>query len=152
VTAEIVSLANPKVPMDNGVALFRYPDGPLAEVCCSFTCLAAENTTEIYAERGSIIQSFGDVPGTVAPRVDNLSGLKWYLDGQWSYSEIPSPASHFARIIGLAQPLGEFLNGQRGPIATAEDGRRSLRMVLATYVSVREGRRVSLDDSAIAGV
>ena len=36
--------------------------------------------------------------------------------------------------------------------ATAEEGRTALRMVLATYVSSREGRRVHLDDPAIADV
>lgn len=152
VTAEVMTLANDWMPMDNGVALYRYPGGPLAEVCCSFTCVAAENTTEIYAEHGVIIQSYGDGPGCAAPRQEGLSGLKWYLasEQQWTYSDIPSPASHWERILGLSQPIADFLHGKRGPIATAEEARTSLRMVLATYVSVREGRRVSLDDPAIA--
>lgn len=154
VTAEVMSLRDPRAPMDNGVALFRYPGGPLAEVTCSFTCIAAENTTEIVCERGSIVQSFGDVPGSVAPRpADNL-GLKWYSqdDKSWHYSDIPSPASHGARIAGLSGPLAEFFHGQRPPLATAEEGRTSLRMVLATYVSTREGCRVTLDDPRIAAV
>lgn len=151
VTAEMVTQANDWMPTDNGVAIFRYPQGPLAEVCCSFTCVAAENTTEIYAEKGVIIQSFGDLPGCSAPRIEGQSGLKWYMvdEQKWTYSDIPSPAGHFERIIGLSQPLADFLNGRRGPIATAEEGRRSLRMVLASYVSVREGRRVMLDDAGI---
>ena len=153
-TAEIVTLDNPRVPMDNGIAIFRYPGGPLAEVSCSFTCAAAEGTTEIIAERGTILQSYGDVPGTVAPRQEGLSGLKWFLvdEGKWTYSDIPSPESHGERISGLARPLAEFLQGQRPPLATAEDARISLRMVLACYVSVAEGRRVSIDDPAIANV
>jgi len=44
----------------NGVALFRYPGGPLATVSCSFTNPAGENTTEIVCEKGSIIQNYGD--------------------------------------------------------------------------------------------
>ena len=48
VTAELATIHDPRVPNDNGVAIFRYPDGgPLAEVVCSFTCPAAENTTEV---------------------------------------------------------------------------------------------------------
>ena len=152
VTAEIMSLGRDWMPMDNGVAIYRYPNGPLAEVCCSFTCVAAENTTEIYTENGAIIQSFGDGPGGAAPRPEGLSGLKWFLadTGQWTYSDIPSPAYHWPRILGLSQPIADFLHGKRAPIATAEEARISLRMVLATYVSVREGRRVRLDDPAIA--
>ena len=39
--------------------------------------------------------------------------------------------------------------GERPALATAEEGRTSLRMVLACYVSTGEGRRVQLDDPAI---
>ncbi|MDH7570264.1 MAG: Gfo/Idh/MocA family oxidoreductase, partial [Armatimonadota bacterium] len=58
-TAEIETLFDPRMPMDNGVVLYRYPGGPLAEVHCSFTCPAHENTTEVVAEKGTIIQNFG---------------------------------------------------------------------------------------------
>lgn len=154
VTAEMVTAANDWMPNDNGVALFRYTQGLLAEVFCSFTCVASENTTEIYAEHGAIIQSFGDNPSMFAPRAGNQSGLKWYLasEKQWTYSDIPSPPNHWDRILGLAQPLGDFLNGRAAPIATAEEGRTSLQMVLATYVSSRQGRRVQLNDPDIAAI
>jgi hypothetical protein len=46
------------------------------------------------------------------------------------------PAGDVAAVIqGLAKPIAEFIRGERGPIATAEEGRISLRMVLASYVS-----------------
>lgn len=154
VTAEMMSLYDPRVPTDNGVALFRYPDGPLAEVCCSFTCPAAESTTEVVAEKGSIIQNYGDGPSCNVPRPADACGLKWFMvsTGQWTCSDIPSPSNHGVRISGLSGPLSEFLHGRRSPIATAEEGRISLRMTLACYVSCREGRRVSMDDEGIAGV
>ena len=154
VTAEIRSLHNPRIPMDNGVAIFDYPGGPLAEVCCSFTSAAGENTTEIIAEKGVLIQSYGDAPSCAVPRPEGACGLKWYLPerGEWTCSEIPSPNSQGVRIAGLTEPLAEFLQGRRPPLATAEEGRTSLRMVLACYVSTREGRRVKLDDPAIAEV
>ncbi|MCY9669204.1 Gfo/Idh/MocA family oxidoreductase [Paenibacillus alginolyticus] len=154
VTAEVASLYNPRIPNDNGIVIYRYPDGPLAEVNCSFTCLAAENTMEIICERGTIVQNYGDVPSCNVPRPDHLAGLKRY-DAQtrvWMASEIDSPPNHGHRIRGLAKPLAEFLRGERGPIATAEEGRTSLRMVLASYVSSRDGRRVRLDDPSIAKV
>lgn len=151
ITAEIVSLGSPQIPMDNGVALFRYQSGPLAEVCCSFTCVAGENTTEIIAEKGTIIQNYGDAPSCNVPRPEGACGLKWYLteSNGWVYSDILSPQGHGERISRLAKPLAEFLHGKREPIATAEEARTSLRMNLACYVSVREGRRVSFDDAAI---
>ena len=151
VTAEIDSLCDPRVPMDNGIAVFRYPGGPLAEVTCSFTCPAAENTTEVVAEKGSIIQNYGDVPSCNVPRPADACGLKWYISEQkqWTCSDIASPPNHGHRIAGLAAPLAEFLQGKRGPIATAEEGRTTLRMTLACYVSTREGRRVRVDDPAV---
>jgi predicted dehydrogenase len=154
VTAEIASLLDPRIPMDNGVAVFRYPNGPIAEVCCSFTCVAGENTTEVFAERGAIVQNYGDAPSSAPARPTGAVGLKWLLAGSagWIDSGIPSPAGQGERIAGLAGPLAEFLHGRRPALATAEEGRTTLRMTLACYVSTREGRRVRLDDPAIERV
>ena len=154
VTAEIESLYSPKMPMDNGIALFRYPGGPVAEVCCSFTLAAGENTTEIVAEKGVIIQNYGDAPSCGVPRPPDAPGLKWYLTARndWTVSDLPSPTGQGERIAALARPLADFLLGRRPPIATAEEGRTSLRMLLACYVSAREGRRVRIDDPAVAEV
>jgi predicted dehydrogenase len=147
VTAEMGSLLNPKIPNDNGIAIFRYADGAFAEVCCSFTCLAGENTTEIIAEKGVIIQNYGDAASASAPRPAGAVGLKWYLHEtrEWTHSAHASPAGHGERISGLAGPLSEFLNGRRPPIATALEGRDVLRLVLACYDSASQGRRILLD-------
>ncbi|MDR3688701.1 MAG: Gfo/Idh/MocA family oxidoreductase [Fimbriimonas sp.] len=154
VTAEVETLLDPAVANDTGIAIFRYPGGPLAEVVCSFTCPAHENTVEIVFDRGTIIQNYGDVPSCNVPRPNGSIGQKWYESacGAWTISEIASPAGHGERIAGLAAPLAAFLRGERPPIATAQDGRTALRMVLATYVSSRQGRRVRLDDPAIDDV
>jgi len=154
VSAELSSNYLPQAPNANGVALFRYSDGLLAEVSCSFSCVAAENTTEVIGEQGSIVQNYGDVPSCNVPRPAGAVGLKWYtLDKKaWTYSDIATPASHGARIAGLAGPLADFFHGRRPPLATAEEGRLSLRMTLACYVSSREGRRVRLDDDRICDV
>lgn len=154
VTAEMETLCNPRMPMDNGIALFRYPGGPLAEVTCSFTTPAMENTTEIICEKGAIVQNYGDGPSCSIPRPEGAVGLKWFLTetGGWTNSDIASPAGHGERIAGLSGPLAKFLNGDGPPVATAEEGRTSLRMLLACYVSSREGRRVRVDEDAIAEV
>jgi len=152
VTAEMATLNDPQVLTDNGIAIFRYPGGPIAEVFCSFTCVAAENTTEVFAEKGSIIQNYGDVPSCNVRRPADACGLKWFTTekNDWTYSDIASPSGHGARIAGLSAPLADFFHGRRAPIATVEEGRTTLRMTLATYVSTREGRRVRLDDDSIA--
>jgi predicted dehydrogenase len=154
VTAEMTTASDPAVRNDTGVALFRYADGRLAEVSSCFACLAAENTTEIIGRDGSIVQNYGDVPSCNVPRPDGAVGLKWFTKDRedWTCSDIDSPADHGQRIAALAEPLAAFLRGERAAIATAAEGRESLRLVLATYVSSREGRRVRLDDPAIAAV
>lgn len=150
VSCEMSTMINPKIPNDNAVALFKYSDGMIAEISCSFTCCASEITTEVYCERGSIQQYFGDNPGARLPRVANMPGLKWYREGDadWTDSQIPSPAAHGPRLGWQAKPLADFLAGGES-ICSAKEGRNTLRMVLACYVSAREGRRVSMDDPAI---
>src|SRR5690606_3536957 len=83
VMAEIATRINPRVPDDQGIAIFRYADGTLAEVDSSFTCVAGENTTEITCEGGVIIQNYGDAVSCNVPRPPGAVGLKWYLrDGE----------------------------------------------------------------------
>jgi len=151
ITAEIESLHDPRMPMDNGIALFRYPGGPLAEVSCSFTNLASENTTEVICEKGSIVQNYGDVPSCGVPRPEGAAGLKWFVadENRWVYSDIPTPAGHGERIADLAGPIAEFVRGERPAIATAEEGREVLRMILAGYVAQRRGARTMIDDPAV---
>lgn len=150
VSCEMSTMVNPKVANDNAVALFRYADGMIAEISCSFTCSASEITTEVYCEKGCIQQYFGDNPATRLPRPANMPGLKWYQEGDadWTDSGIESPENHGLRLGWQAKPLAEFLAGAES-ICTAQEGRNTLRMVLACYVSARQGRRVMLDDPAI---
>jgi predicted dehydrogenase len=150
VTAELATLRDPRTPNDNGIAIYRYAEGPLAEVCCAFANRAGENTVEIVGEHGTIIQNFGDAVSCNVPRSADAPGLKWYLhaEGKWIESGIPTPAGHSDRLAGLAEPLAGFFAGGN-PIATADEGRDALRMVLATYVSAREGRRVAMNDPKI---
>ena len=148
VIAQIATLHNPRVPDDHGIAVFRYADGAFAEVSCSFVCCAAENSTEIFGSKGSIIQNFGDAPSCNVPRSANATGLKWFLpeSGVWTISDIPSPPEHGRRIAAVAPELAAFLQGRRGPIATAEEGREVLRMTLAGHHSCELGRMVKLDE------
>ena len=150
VSCEMSTMVNPRVPNDNAVCLFRYANGMIAEITCSFTCSASEITTEVYCSNGSIQQYFGDNPGCRLPRVPGMAGLKWFREGDsdWTDSGIPSPAAHGERLAAQALPLAEFLRGG-APICTAEEGRDTLRLVLACYLSAQEGRRVSVWDDRV---
>lgn len=146
VMAEIATLVNPRMPDDNGIAIFRYADGAFAEVVFSATCTAAENSTEIVGELGCAIQNFGDAPSCNVPRPTDAVGLKWFVRDakQWTDSGLPSPANHGARIKALAGPLADFLHSRRPPIATAAEGRDVLRLILACHESAATGRRIAL--------
>jgi len=146
--AEIDTLHDPRVPDDHGIAIFRYDDGKFVEISSSFCCVAGENTTEVVGEKGVIIQNHGDAPSCNVPRPEGAPGLKWYLHdtGEWTCSDLPTPDQHGERIAMLAEPLVAFLEGRRDPIATADEGRESLRMMLSTYESARQGRRIALSE------
>lgn len=146
VMAELGTLQNPAIPNDNGIALFRYADGTFAEVSCSFVSVAGENVTEVVCEHGTIVENYGDAPTTNNPWPAGGIQMKWYLHqvGNWTVSEIPEIKNHGERIAGLAAPLAEFLHGTRPAIATAEEGRDVLRMVLGCYDSHAQGRRIAL--------
>jgi predicted dehydrogenase len=146
VVAEMGTLLNPAVVNDNAIAIFRYADGSFAEVSCTFVAVAGENVVEVVCERGVIIGNYGDPPSCNAPRPPGGIQLKWYRQntGNWTVSDLPEIKQHGERIRGLAAPLAEFLRGKRPPIATAEEGRDVLRMVLACYDSAEQGRRVYL--------
>lgn len=147
VVAELGTLLNPAIPNDNGIAVFRYADGSFAEASCTFTAAAGENVTEVVCANGTIVENYGDVPSCNIPWPPGGIQLKWFLtgSGQWSASELPDIRSQGERISGLAAPLAEFLQGRRPPIATAEEGRDVLRIVLACYESMEKGKRIEFN-------
>jgi predicted dehydrogenase len=146
VMAEMGTLLNPAVLNDNGIALFRFASGAFGEASCSFAAVAGENTTEIVCENGVIVNNYGDGPSCMVPRPPGGIQLKWYLRPaeQWTLSTLPDIGNQGERISGLAGPLAEFLHGRRPPIATAQEGRTVLKMVLACYESAQTGKRVHL--------
>lgn len=145
VYAEMGTLLNPKVPNDNAIVLFRYPDGKMAEVSCSFVAVGGENTLEIVCEHGIIIGNYGDGPSNHR-RPAGAPQLKWIMEHEpeWTTSDLPEINGQGERIAGLSEPLAEFLHGKRPPIATAEEGRDVLRLVLACYESAAQGRKIVL--------
>jgi predicted dehydrogenase len=146
VTAELGTLMNPAVPNDHAICIFRYPDGMMVEVVNAFRCLVSENTTEIIAEKGTVIQNYGDQPSAGAPRPEGTPSLKWMLEGDtdWTVSADPGVRSQSERIAHLAGPLADFLHGERPPIAAAEEGRDVLRIIHACYEANEKGCRTPI--------
>ena len=67
VMAEIDNIVTDVAPDDNGVAIYRFSKGEMGILFNSSTQLAAEATTEIYGDAGTIHQNYGDAPSTIPP-------------------------------------------------------------------------------------
>jgi predicted dehydrogenase len=146
VIAEIDNVLTEVAPDDAGFAIFRYPDGMMAEIHNASITLAGENTTEIYGDRGVIIQNHGDGP-SCGVKPPHPIGVKLYqsdkADLGWQDQGVPIPAGHGERIAGVARPfIDAFKTGE--PMCPVREGRISVEMVLAAYESAASGRRVLL--------
>jgi predicted dehydrogenase len=148
VTAEIGTILNPKIPDDNGVAVFRWADGMMAILECSFTCVAAEDTTNIYGSRGTVLQRWGDAvsctPDLCPQQPPRALRYKLLGEEDWTWADLPTPPRHGERIGDVAPQAVEFFLGRRPPIATAQEGRENVELLLACYDSAATGRRVEL--------
>lgn len=147
VIAEMATLVNPEIANDNAVVVYRFSGGAMGILECSFTCVAAEDTTTIVGDRGTILQSFGDGPSCgPVPIAPGTRGLKYILVGQnaWNIVDIETPLNHGQRIRAVARAAVEFFGGQREPIATAAEGRVNVQMLLAAYQAAETGQRVPI--------
>ncbi|NLV73923.1 MAG: Gfo/Idh/MocA family oxidoreductase [Chloroflexi bacterium] len=144
VIAEVDNVLTNVAPDDTGVAVFRYPSGMFAYVVNSSVTWAGENTTEIYGDKGVIVQNYGDAV-SCGLQPPNPVGIKLYQADKaalgWQDVGIPTPAGHGERIAGVTRP---FINALKAgvPMCTAQEGRISIEMVLAAYRSAETGQRI----------
>lgn len=145
VIAEIDNVVTDVAPDDNGVAIFRFAKKEMGILLNSSTMMAAEATTEIYGDKGVIIQNYGDLPSSLIPPPAGTSALKIFRAGasDWEHFDFPF-VPHGSRIRAVPRPLVDYLKGQGKPLATAEEGKICIEMVLGAYESAREGKRVYL--------
>ncbi|MDP9380870.1 MAG: Gfo/Idh/MocA family oxidoreductase [Chloroflexota bacterium] len=144
VIAEIDNVVTDVAPDDNGVAVYRFREGEMGILLNSSTMLAAEATTEIYGDGGTIVQNYGDLVSSNLPRPEGATALKLYRTGaeDWERFDLPADRPHGERIRAVPRPIIDYLLGRRGPLATAEEGRACVEMILGAYEASREGRRI----------
>ena len=145
VMAEIDNVITDVAPDDNGVALFRFGQGEMGILFNSSTVLAGENTTEIYGEKGAVIQNYGDAPSCDIPKCPEGPALKMFRYGEddWRTFNIPIPPGHGHRIQAVPRPWVDSLIDETPPAATGHDGRVAVEMMLGAYESAQQGRRVT---------
>ena len=145
VMAEIDNVITNVAPDDNGVALFRFSQGEMGILFNSSTVMVGENTTEIYAEKGCVIQNYGDAPSCDVPRCPDGPAVKMFRYGSsnWDVLDIPIPPGHGERIRAVPRPWVDSLINETPPPASAGDGRVAVEMMLGAYRSAKGGRRVT---------
>ena len=144
VIAEIDNVITNVAPDDNGVALFRFANGEMGILFNSSTVLAGENTTEIYGDKGCLIQNYGDGPSCSVPRCPDGPALKLFRYGNtdWETFDIPVPADQGERIRAVPRPWIDSLIQGTAPVATGQDGRVAVEMMLAAYKATRKSKKI----------
>lgn len=145
VMAEIDNVLTDVAPDDTGVAIYRFPSGEMAILINTSVTHAGENTTEIYGDKGVIIQNYGDGPSCNIPRPEDAVALKLYTTEHPSWKDlgIAIPNSHGERIAGVPRPFIDCIIDDTESDVSVEAGRVSVEMILGAYRSAEEGKRVS---------
>ncbi len=143
VMAEIENTLTDIAPDDTGVAIYKFASGAMVELVNSSVTLAGENTTEIYGDKGVLIQNYDDLVSTsIAP--PSAVALKLYTkdDPQWRDLGIAIPANHGERLANVPRPFIDYILHDTQPPVSAQDGRVSVEMVLGAYRSAKAGQRI----------
>lgn len=145
VIAEIDNVVTNVAPDDNGVAVYRFSKGEMGILLNSSTTVAAISTTEIYGDQGTIVQDYGDGPACAAPRPAGAAPLRLIRlgDKAWTEFHLPIPGNQGERLAAVPRPFVNYVRGLTDQTISAEEGRKSVEMVLGAYLSNREGRRVT---------
>ncbi|MDQ3249460.1 MAG: Gfo/Idh/MocA family oxidoreductase, partial [Chloroflexota bacterium] len=111
VMAELENTLTTVSPDDTGVAIYRFAGGAMAVLVNSSVTLAAENTTEVYGDRGVIIQNYDDMPSTNVPPPPGAIALKMYTKANptWHDFGLAIPASHGERIAAVPRSFIDCL-------------------------------------------
>jgi predicted dehydrogenase len=146
VMAEIDNVLTTCAPDDTGMAMYRFKDGAFGLLYNASVTLAAEITTEIYGDQGTVHHYYGDGVSTpFAP--EGAAPLKLYRRGQPNVFEeirMPIPKSHGERIAAVPRPWIDMLKAGGTPECDARGGRVSTAMCLGAYQSAETGRRIAL--------
>jgi len=124
-----------------GTALYRFPNDITAVHEAGWNWVAGGPTTEIYGEKGVILESQTDCASTTGePRLPHLSLFR-ISSGSW---EILDEDFDFQTVHHLFPAAYiDVLLGTRECPATIDDGVRALEMVAGAYRSAETGARVT---------
>ena len=65
-------------------------------------------------------------------------------EDRWTEFDLPIPDGQAERLAAIPRPFVDYVRGLSEETIGAEEGRKSVEMVLAAYRSAAEGRRIDL--------
>jgi len=137
---------------DTAVAVFRFPDGLLAELATSVGFLAGENSVELFGTGGAAVLSGVDLASRDLTEAGFLKTYRAGGERRWSVSPVvPRFKTGGFHHQNPLQFLDALRRGAPPPI-TLHDGRRALEMILAAYRAAETGRREPIPATRPGGV
>jgi predicted dehydrogenase len=125
---------------DTGIAIFRYPNGTLAEIISSGAMVAAEESIGVYGTEGSALLSGVDLASRDFSNVPYLRVYQRNQErGQWQGSG--TTPQFVAGYFHQQGPLHfiKVLKNEVEPIVSLEDAWKSLAMIKAAYHAEQTG-------------
>lgn len=140
VFATIQTLEKRLAVEDNATVLLRFEDGSKGEFECSWTTRPYEVMTFVYGQEGKLTTNIGGKEPVAVTLAKTAKGLD---------PNFPRSRRHPAvgRGAGWENAIHHFidcLNAGRRPLVPAEEGRETMRVILAAYASQKTRRWVRL--------
>ena len=145
VTATLGHAAGLRVE-DGAVAVFKWPEGLIAEIVTGWNFHAADASVEIYGTDGTALLSGVDL-ASMATRT--TGHLRVASRGQKAFTDLavtPGFLSGRFHHASASAFIDALCTGQPPPIGLAE-ARGALDMILSAYASAEQGRPVSIRQS-----
>ena len=127
-------------------AIFRYDSGPLADVTSSHLFAGGNESVEVYGSEGVALLSGVDL---ASRELATAPHLKFGRAGSstFEFSDVV-PGFVGGRALYHGKSVNEFLTvlqNETPPPVGLREGRRSVAMVEAAYLSIESGTRITLD-------
>jgi predicted dehydrogenase len=129
---------------DTGAAIYRFSEGVTAVLEAGWTWVAGGPTTEIYGDRGTIVQGFTDCASSAAP-LPGAAYLHLYrADGpEPAWTDLGTPHDFWTIHQRVPRAFLDCLIAGDPPPSDFTDGAAALEMILGAYQAAAERRTVS---------
>ena len=128
---------------DIGAAIYRFADGVTAVLEAGWTWVAGGPTTEIYGDRGTIVQGFTDCASAAAPLPGATYLCLYRADAsEPAWTDLGDPHDFWTIHQRVPRAFLDCLISGGPPASTLADGAAALEMILGAYQAAAERRTV----------